>query len=186
MANVFMFLKNKAIKASFFILLLFVLIGGGARVYCTNGNPPKALLPQAHHIIVEKSKRQLHLMGAEGNLIKTYPIALGFAPLGAKVQEGDGKTPEGQYTISGKNPRSQFHLSLRVSYPSPQDKREAQKLGVSPGGDIMIHGLGRSFSFLGTAHRLRDWTLGCIAVTNEEIEEIYATVNVGATISIVP
>lgn len=103
-----------------------------------------------------------------------------------KLREGDGKTPEGIYRISGRNPNSRFYLSLRVSYPSAEDRREAAEKGFSPGGDIMIHGLPNKAPFLGSAHLLRDWTAGCIAVTNEEIEEIWSMVADGTTIEILP
>jgi murein L,D-transpeptidase YafK len=120
----------------------------------------------------------------QNKLLKSYKISLGFSPEGHKEKEGDGKTPEGMYTISHKNPRSQFHLSLKISYPSLKDKQSAVKKGVSPGGDIMIHGLGKDFSHLGKNHILHNWTLGCIALTDEEIQEIYHATSVGTIIKI--
>lgn len=179
-------IKLLDIKVLPFILLPLVLIGMGMKVCLSHKPEEKIVLPKAKHILVEKSKRLLHLFDYKGNPIKTYSIALGFDPLGPKIQEGDGKTPEGVYSISGKLPTSQFHLSLRISYPTPGEQKQARKLGVNPGGDIMIHGLGKKFSYLGARHRLRDWTLGCIAVTNEEIEEIYSAVGVGTSIKICP
>lgn len=136
-------------------------------------------------IVVEKSK---HLMTVYHNnvALKQYAVALGFAPTGHKEQQGDGKTPEGSYTIIYKNPNSMFHLSLKVSYPSIQDQKNAAALGVSPGGEIMIHGLAKDFAWLGKLHARRDWTLGCIAVANGEIEEIYPHVKVGTPIIILP
>ncbi|WP_052046204.1 L,D-transpeptidase family protein [Candidatus Paracaedibacter symbiosus] len=120
------------------------------------------------------------------NPLKTYKIALGFSPEGHKRQVGDGKTPEGTYRIEFKNKNSQFHRSLKISYPSLTDARSAKQRGVRPGNDIMIHGLGKGFAFLGKIHFLKDWTRGCIAVTNQEIEEIYASTQPGTTVKIVP
>ena len=115
----------------------------------------------------------------EGRALKKYVIDLGFAPDGDKKISGDGKTPEGHYIIDRRNPKSQFHLSLGISYPSERDIAEAKALGHDPGGDIFIHGRGSLIS------RLRpDWTWGCIAVENEEMEEIYAMVRTGTPISI--
>ncbi len=102
------------------------------------------------------------------------------------MQVRDGKTPEGKYSITYKNPNSQFHRSLKISYPNAKDKKIAKQNGVSPGGEIMIHGLAEPFAWLGKKHLLRDWTLGCVALTNEEIEEIYDHVKVGTHIQIEP
>lgn len=136
-------------------------------------------------IVVHKKERELITYHGD-SLVKKYKIALGFSPLGHKEKEGDGKTPEGIYRIISKNPKSQFHLSLKISYPSPNDIKNAKKEGVSPGGDIMIHGLGKKWGVLGASHRFYDWTLGCIALTDKEIEEIYAATEVGAIIEIKP
>lgn len=136
-------------------------------------------------ILIKKSQRKMELY-AKGKLIKAYKISLGFAPIGPKQQEGDGKTPEGDYTILSKNPHSQFHLSLKVSYPNAKDRANAKKKKVHPGGNIMIHGLGKQFSHLGKLHTLHDWTLGCIAVTNAEIEEIWKLVMKGTIVKIEP
>jgi murein L,D-transpeptidase YafK len=100
--------------------------------------------------------------------------------------EGDHKTPEGSYTIDAKNAQSQFHLSLHISYPSALDRQNAVKLGTLPGGAIMIHGLAKQFAYLGALHRQVDWTDGCVAVTNAEIEEIWKLVPVGARVEIRP
>ena len=146
---------------------------------------PAPAKEQADKIVVKKAERKLFLF-KDGKQLREYGIALGFAPEGDKLQEGDGKTREGVYHISGRNPNSRFHLSLRVSYPDAKDRKEAAEKGVSPGGDIMVHGLPNKAPFLGSAHRLRDWTAGCIAVTNEEIEEIWSMVADGTTIEILP
>ena len=140
---------------------------------------------QADHIIVLKSKRTMTLMNGDKTL-KTYLVALGGNPAGPKERHGDHKTPEGNYVIDQKNSHSQFHLSLHVSYPNAADKARARKLRVSPGGDIMIHGLPPAFSKLGALHRRFDWTDGCIAVTDQEIEEIWDLVPVGTKVEIRP
>lgn len=136
-------------------------------------------------IVVEKSSRKITVFHQQLP-VKSYKIALGFEPIGHKTQEGDGKTPEGTYQICAKNPKSRFHLSLKISYPSHEDKQQAKQNGISPGGEIMIHGLAMPFTFLGKKHSQRDWTLGCIALSNEEMEEIYANVAVGTKIIIKP
>jgi murein L,D-transpeptidase YafK len=123
---------------------------------------------------------------AKGKVLRTYRIALGGAPVGPKEQQGDRKTPEGKYVISGRNLHSQFHRSLRISYPNAADRARARRLGVSPGGDIFIHGLPNGMGPIGAAHTARDWTDGCIAVTDEEIEEIWKLVANGTPIEIKP
>jgi murein L,D-transpeptidase YafK len=142
--------------------------------------------PTVDHIVVLKSARIMRLYSSDNKIVKEYRVALGRNPVGAKQRQGDSKTPEGTYTIDRKNQHSQFHLSLRVSYPSAQDRQRAQHEGVDPGGDIMIHGLMPVFSWLGPLHRQHDWTDGCIAVTNAEIEEIWSLVPVGTRIEIRP
>lgn len=119
-------------------------------------------------------------------VIKSYRVALGRNPVGPKRQQGDGKTPEGIYSISGRNAASAFHRALRVSYPNPSDRARAKRAGVTPGGDIMIHGLPNGQGAIGAAHRLTDWTEGCMAVTNAEIEEIWRLVPNGTTVEINP
>lgn len=140
---------------------------------------------RADRIVVEKSRRMLYLMAGD-SLVKAYRVALGKEPVGAKVRRGDGRTPEGTYRICGRNPYSKYHLSLRISYPGLQDRARADSLGVNPGGDIMIHGLKNGYEWIGRRHLRRDWTLGCIAVTNREIEEIWAAVPDGTPITIEP
>lgn len=141
--------------------------------------------PQADKIIVIKSARTMTLFSG-GKIIKTYKVALGAVPLGPKQLEGDHKTPEGNYTIDAKNPQSQFHLALHISYPNAADRERARRLGARPGGAIMIHGLPKAFAYLGALHRQRDWTDGCIAVTNAEIEEIWKLAPVGTLVEIRP
>jgi len=136
-------------------------------------------------IVVEKSKRTLTLIDG-GKTVKTYKVALGGQPVGAKDRQGDHKTPEGIYSVDAKNQNSQFYKALRLSYPNPADRANARKLGVSTGGDVEIHGLGSKWGWLGAKHRLTDWTDGCVALTNEEIDEIYPLINVGTTVEIRP
>ncbi len=136
-------------------------------------------------ILIEKSARRLMLI-SRGDVIKSYKIALGGDPVGPKERQGDNKTPEGTYFIEGKNRDSKFHLSLRISYPNERDKIRAKELGVSPGGDIMIHGIKNGFSWVGEAHAGVDWTKGCIAVTDQEIEEIDGLAPTGTIVEIRP
>jgi len=121
-----------------------------------------------------------------GKVIKTYKVALGGEPVGTKTRQGDHRTPEGSYVIDSRNKHSQFHRSLHVSYPNAEDKERARKLGASTGGDIFIHGLPNGYGFVGAAHRARDWTDGCIAVTDQEIEEIWRLVDNGTPVEIRP
>lgn len=141
--------------------------------------------PKVDLIHIEKQKRRMTVF-FDNKKSKSYRIALGFSPLGPKEIEGDGKTPEGIYTITYKNPQSQFHRSLKLSYPAPQDWQRANRLGRNPGSNIMIHGLGERFNRAGKWHVLKDWTLGCIAVTNEEMDEIYRLADVGTKVKISP
>jgi len=140
---------------------------------------------KADRIIVAKKARTMELMHA-GQVLKTYKIALGSEPIGPKTRQGDHRTPEGHYVIDRRNSRSQFHRSLHISYPNAADRDHARALGVSPGGDIFIHGLPNGYGFIGAAHRTRDWTDGCVAVTDQEIEEIWTLVNNGTPIEIRP
>ncbi|GAA4053509.1 L,D-transpeptidase family protein [Flavobacterium chungnamense] len=149
---------------------------------------PEYQLPKNSKIdamIVYKSKHQL-LAFSKGKLIKTYTISLGRNPVGAKEYEGDQKTPEGMYSIHDKNPNSGWHKNLGISYPNQNDMAKAKRLGKPAGGDIKIHGLKNRKGYIGKFHRWQDWTLGCIAVTNTEIDELYAAVSVGCTIEIKP
>ena len=134
-------------------------------------------------IVILKAKRKLILYSGDKPL-KTYRISLGRNPVGQKEKQGDMKTPEGDYTISGRNPKSSFHLSLRISYPTPEQSLLAQQKGLDPGGDIMIHGIRNGLGWIGKFQRITDWTLGCIAVTNTEIQEIYRLVPDGIKIQI--
>ena len=155
------------------VLMLILAVGlsacgGKFRTY--NG-------PEVTSIQVHKADRKMYLLH-NGEVLESYDIGLGFAPEGHKQFEGDGKTPEGTYFISHRNPKSRYHLSLGVSYPNDADRAYAKAAGKAPGGDIMVHG--------GPPRKTnkRDWTAGCIAVSDREIEEIYAMVKPGTPIHI--
>jgi murein L,D-transpeptidase YafK len=139
----------------------------------------------ADKILIEKKERRLALL-SRGEVLKTYKIALGGNPIGPKERQGDNKTPEGTYVIDSRNKDSGYHLSLHISYPNEKDKKRARELGVSPGGDIMIHGIKNGFSWVGDSHTEVDWTKGCIAVTDEEIEEIDKLAPNGTIVEIRP
>jgi murein L,D-transpeptidase YafK len=142
-------------------------------------------LAHADRVIVLKKQRTLELF-SHGKAIKTYKIALGGDPVGPKTRQGDHKTPEGIYILDFRNAHSQFYKSIHISYPSQHDRTAARLKGVSPGGDVFLHGLPNGYGAIGSAHRLRDWTDGCIAVTNEEIDEIWKAVPDGTQIEIKP
>jgi murein L,D-transpeptidase YafK len=166
------------------LLAVFLIIGATAIFFF--GHHDRKVLPAGttiDRILVEKSERKLSVLrGSE--VLKTYRVALGRNPIGAKEQEGDMKTPEGIYTIDYRNPQSDYHLALHISYPSAEDTTRAAQRGVNAGFDIMIHGLPNGRSWIGAAHRQKDWTAGCIAVTDQEIDEIYRVTPDGTTIEI--
>jgi len=149
---------------------------------------PQGELPDGlmfEKLFLEKKNRKLTAYAA-GKPVRVYLVSLGFEPVGHKEVQGDGKTPEGKYHIDGKNPHSAYYKNLGISYPDDKARKNAQKLGKSPGGDIKIHGLAPSFAEIGEAHLLTDWTHGCIALTNPEMEELYTRTAVGTPIEIVP
>lgn len=135
--------------------------------------------PAVTYVVVDKSDRALYLLHHD-KVLRAFPMQLGFAPRGHKQVEGDGKTPEGIYRIDRRNPNSDYHLSIGISYPNAADIRAAEALGLPPGGDIFIHGTPRRY------RRRSDWTAGCIAVSNKHMEEVYAMVRDGTPIQIRP
>jgi murein L,D-transpeptidase YafK len=147
--------------------------------------PPLPASARADLVVVDKAERRLALM-RDGEVLKSYRVALGGDPRGHKQREGDGRTPEGRYAIDGRNPASSFHRALHVSYPDGQDRARAAASGDRPGGDIMIHGIRNGLGWLGPLHRLVDWTDGCIAVTDAEIREIWRAVPTGTPVEIRP
>ena len=136
-------------------------------------------------LVVYKSERKLVLLN-QGKEISSYKVALGSEPVGPKTRQGDHRTPEGVYTLDSRNSNSHLYKAFHISYPNPKDIATAKKLGVSPGGDIMLHGLPKEYAWVGKAHTLHDWTDGCVAVTNEEMDELWKLVPVGTPIEIRP
>ena len=146
--------------------------------------PPLDTTKKIDRILVCKSKHTLTVF-SKGEALKTYTIAIGKGK-GKKEFEGDKKTPEGIYTINDKNPKSGYYLNLGVSYPNAQDIAHAKKFNKSAGSLIKIHGLKNGKGYIGKFHRITDWTLGCIAVTNKEMKELYDHVPIGTVIEIIP
>ncbi len=159
------------IRAFLAIAIVVAVTGCGSKFRTYNG-------PEVTRVVVFKKSRAMYLLHHK-KVLKRYDIELGFEPNGDKKVAGDGKTPEGHYLIDRRNPDSNFHLSLGINYPSKKDIAEARALGKDPGGDIFIHGQGNPLTLLRP-----DWTWGCIAVTDDEIEEVYAMVRNGTPISI--
>jgi len=147
--------------------------------------PALARADSADLLLIEKELHQLTLF-SDTKVLMRFAIALGRAPKGAKNCQGDKKTPEGIYQVTGRNPGSAFYKSLRVSYPNRSDQQRAKLLRCAPGGDIMIHGLPNGQGWVGAGHRLVDWTDGCIAVTNAEMDQIWAVVPNGTRVEIRP
>lgn len=141
--------------------------------------------PKIDSLVIYKAERKMKTF-AKGKLVKTYHIALGSNAIGKKQFQGDGKTPEGLYFIDGKNPNSDYHKNLGISYPNSQDTEHARKNGRSPGGDIKIHGYPNGYTHFDIKNLAKDWTIGCIAVTNKEIDELYQTVPIGTPVLILP
>lgn len=167
----------------FLAVVCLVLAAVAATAYL-NVNP----LPRdsaADRVLLEKSARRLTLL-RNGEPLKTYRVALGRAPSGPKEYEGDQRTPEGIYSIDFHKPDSDYHLALHISYPEQRDIDRAATEGQSAGSDIMIHGLPNGRGWLGRFHRRADWTAGCIAVADFEIEEIYRAVPDGTPIELRP
>lgn len=137
----------------------------------------------ADRVVVLKADHRLELYD-DGKLLRSYPVSLGREPIGPKRREGDRRTPEGSYVIDFRKPDSSYHRALHISYPRPDQVAAARARGEPPGGLIMIHGLPNGAGFLGRLHLLSDWTIGCIAVTNAEIEEIWRVVPDGTPVEI--
>lgn len=195
--------KKTAMKKKILVTLgvaLFLPVAAALYLFSSLGNHSglsarqKSLLQQPAlpgnseiaRLVVRKSAREMDAYDAQGRLLKTYPVALGFNPVGHKRFEGDGKTPEGRYAINTRNPYSGYHKNLGISYPNAADRAYAAAQGKSAGGDIKIHGLRNGLGTIGAQHLRRDWTHGCIAVTDGEIDELYARVKPQAVIDILP
>ncbi len=167
------------------VVILLSLAAGVALAGASYERHPLPADVRADRIVVEKSARKLTLFRGDTPL-KSYSVALGRAPEGTKQRAGDHRTPEGHYVIDAHKQDSAFHRALHISYPSPADSAAAAQRGVKAGADIMIHGIRNGLGWLGALHRVMDWTDGCIAVTDEEIEEIYRAVPDGTPIEIRP
>lgn len=170
----------------FSALTLLALLGmAGLVLHDRFGPRPPAppLTGQIDRIVVEKAARRMTLYQGDA-AVRTYRIALGFAPEGDKEHEGDGKTPEGLFTIDRRNPNSSYHLSLGLDYPQPDDRARAAAAGVSPGGDIFIHGQPNGLGRVGAIPY--DWTAGCIAVSDAEMREIWAVTPIGTPVEVRP
>ncbi|MGD0271388.1 MAG: L,D-transpeptidase family protein [Candidatus Sulfotelmatobacter sp.] len=164
-----------------------LLVGLFCGLFCASARA-QAVVPtvlRADHVVVVKKERTLELLG-QGKVIKSYKVTLGGDPVGPKTKQGDHKTPEGMYVLDFRNAHSQFYKSIHISYPNEHDRAFAQQKGVSPGGDVFLHGLPNGYGAIGAAHRLKDWTDGCIAVTDEEMDEIWKAVPDGTPIEIKP
>ena len=164
-------------------MILRLLIGC---LFLSGLNIPNTV-PAAHadRIVVLKSAHTMTLYSSN-NVLRQYKVAIGRGPKGPKKQQGDHKTPEGQYVIDSKNDHSRFHLALHVSYPNANDRSQAARNHLDPGGMVEIHGLPPYFAFAGSLQSLIDWTDGCIAVSNAEIEEIWKLVPIGTKVEILP
>ena len=167
------------LNAFIFILLLIISVNNA-----NSENPPVSEIA-ADYILVEKSLKRLTLFSHE-KPIKSYTVAIGRNPIGPKLEEGDQKTPEGRYIIDTRNQDSDSYLSLHISYPNTIDRELASLAGLTSGGNIVIHGTGDEYAWMGKFHSVLDWTDGCIAVTNEEIQEIWGLVPDGTVIDIRP
>lgn len=139
----------------------------------------------ADRVVVEKESRKLHLV-KNGQPFRTFDIALGFVPIGDKVEEGDNKTPEGRYLLDARNPDSDYFLSIRISYPDAEDRHAARQKGVDPGGQIMIHGQPNEPTYSAAYYASTDWTNGCIAVSNSDMIDIWLMTPDNVPIEILP
>ena len=173
------------LKVLLFVLVVLCLLGLGVLIGAHFNLHPLPSNITADRVIVEKAARRLTLL-RDGTPLKSYRVALGRAPVGPKEQEGDRRTPEGIYSIDFHKEDSDYHRALHVSYPEQRDIERAAAAGVPPGCDIMIHGIRNGLGWIGAFHRRSDWTAGCIAVTDFEIEELWRAVPDGTPIEIRP
>ena len=149
---------------------------------------PSSALPadaKADLVVVHKATHSLELY-RHGALLKSYSVSLGRHPEGTKRHQGDGRTPEGQYVLDYRKPNSSFYRALHISYPSPADLVAARTQGVDPGGLVMVHGMKNGWGWLGRLHLAFDWTDGCVAVTDREMDEIWRAVPDGTKITLEP
>ncbi len=169
-------------KVGLVVLMLIVTGLGAWRLW------PRSALPQdaeADLVVVHKAAHRLELY-RKGALLKSYAVSLGRHPNGPKQRQGDGKTPEGEYRLDYRKANSSFHRAMHISYPAPTDIALARSHGIEPGGSVMIHGMKNGFGWLGPLHLVVDWTDGCVAVTDEEMDEIWRAVPDGTKILLKP
>ena len=176
----FIFIEYVKPDSISFLLILYLLLS-----LCGCDDAPNKIRKKADKVVVFKAERKMWLMHNQ-QVIASYAIALGAEPEGHKKQEGDERTPEGNYTLDWRNAQSSCYKSLHISYPNEADKTNAQQLGVSPGGMVMIHGLHPSVAWLGSWHTVWDWTDGCVAVSNDEMDEIWQMVPDGTPMELKP
>ncbi len=167
------------------MLLLSGLVSATAAAQTDPGGPVPRLLPKADRVVVVKSERRMTLMWGD-RVLRTYRVALGRYPKGRKTKAGDGRTPEGRYVLDYRLDDSDFYKAIHISYPNERDLARTRTLGVSPGGAIMIHGLPNDWTARELDHPRIDWTRGCIAVTNREMDQIWSLVEDGTPIEIRP
>ncbi len=167
------------IRCSFIAFFLPLLLTG-----CGQTQSP-ADLEQADKIVIFKSAHTLNLLNA-GHVFRSYQVALGRNPVGAKGRKGDHKTPEGLYAIDSKKEHSRFYRALHISYPNVDDRTRAHAQGYDPGGDVEIHGIENGLGWMGRLHRSIDWTDGCIAVSDSEMDQIWDIVRLGTPVEIRP
>ena len=179
----------KSLATAFRLLVLLIALGLGALAvysYRYPAPPTRSLPPLTgtiDRIVIEKSARKLTVYRS-GVALRDYKVALGFGPVGHKEREGDGRTPEGTYRIDRRNGESAYHLSLGLDYPRLDDIVRARAAGVSPGGDIFIHG--QPNAFYGMATLRHDWTAGCIALSDAEVDELWRITPIGTQVEILP
>ena len=171
-------MSNILLKISCLVTTAFVILSGYLSLSA-------ACELKADRVLVKKSERRLYLL-YDGQVIKEYPISLGLNPTGHKQQQGDKRTPEGSYVLKHRNPQSKFYKSILLSYPNEQDRRRAETRGVDPGGDLAIHGLPTRSEEEAWDYIERDWTDGCIAVSNKAMTEIWQLTTVDTPVSILP
>jgi murein L,D-transpeptidase YafK len=164
---------------------VFTALAVGLLCVSTTAESVPQVALHVDRVLVLKKERTLELL-SRGKVIKVYKVALGGDPVGPKTRQGDHKTPEGVYVLDFRNAHSQFYKSIHISYPSQRDRAVARQKGISSGGDVFVHGLPNGFGTVGAAHRLKDWTDGCIAVTNQEMDEIWRAVPDGTEVEIRP
>jgi len=170
--------RGRSVAIAAWVLSAFVLAVPVAHAPATD-------FPVADKVLVEKGKRKLHLLKG-GEAFRTFDIALGIEPIGHKQEEGDNRTPEGRYWLDVRNDRSDYFLSIRISYPNERDRLEAAHRGVPPGGQIMIHGQPNAPSYSAAYYRQSDWTNGCIAVSNSDMIDIWLMTPDRVPIEILP